>query len=857
MTTPAFNNAKLGNTVRTEHPAFYVNQSGIIFFDGSQQLTAFTGTANETDPVFSSSVAYNITINDTGNWTSAYSWGNHAVAGYATTGQLSSVSGYLQNQIDNITDIDTFTTGVVFNTVDKSLVLTRDGGSVTGDLSAVAISGDNISIFVNDQNYLISGTSYHPNISSATSSDNTGRTYIQDILLDSNGHVTGLTTASETVINTDTYVTGAVFNTGDGDLILTLNDNTSVTGNLDGRYLQSETDPVFTGSPAYSITGGDINNWNTVYSWVSENSGNVLFSGDNISLLINDAGYITSGDLIPLSGYLSGVINLNNYDIVGTGNIFISGDIIAQSGYFDVISFNIDDESILTKGQISWDDTQGTMDIGLTDNTTIHIGEHRYYRVRNETGSVLYKGQVVYASGVHANGIIEPALYVANGDIREIRFMGLILENISNNSNGYAIDFGHLEDMDLDGSASNYAVGDESWVAGDILYVHPTVAGKLTKVEPKHSISVAIVLDPGNGNGNGRMFVRPTSYGHLNDNHDVDVSGLLNNQFLVYDSVTDYWQPSSGLYYVDGDLGIGKPLPSYKLDVAGSGHFDQGIYQKGSSDNNYFAGSVGIGGTHSSHTYNNQFSVVGGSVFNEAGGDYDFRVESTGNPAMLYVDASSDAIGIGTSTPSGTVHIRQATSPSLRIHAYAGAGSIASKADRGHIIFPNYNQTVDHVKLISWGREANRFGGMLGFNISDTAGVSREVLTIDNEANDGTFGLRTYNIPIVTTSGNVIFNTTEDNYDFTVKGDGDPELLVVDASTDRVGIGTATPSYKLDVNGTFSANSINVNDQFTFPTTDGSANQILVTNGNGVLSWQNPTSSSSSSSSYAMIHVFG
>ena len=46
----------------------------------------------------------------------------------------------------------------------------------------------------------------HPSISAASSSDNSGRTYIQDITLDSNGHVTGLATSTETV--TDTTYTG-------------------------------------------------------------------------------------------------------------------------------------------------------------------------------------------------------------------------------------------------------------------------------------------------------------------------------------------------------------------------------------------------------------------------------------------------------------------------------------------------------------------------------------------------------------------------------------------------------------------------------------------------------------------------
>ena len=67
---------------------------------------------------------------------------------------------------------------------------------------------------VNDAGYLTA----HPTISAASSSDNSDRTYIQDILLDSNGHVTGIATAEETVTDTDT-----IYTAGTG---LTLNDTT-------------------------------------------------------------------------------------------------------------------------------------------------------------------------------------------------------------------------------------------------------------------------------------------------------------------------------------------------------------------------------------------------------------------------------------------------------------------------------------------------------------------------------------------------------------------------------------------------------------------------------------------------------
>lgn len=54
-----------------------------------------------------------------------------------------------------------------------------------------------------------SGTISHADTSSQASVSNSGRTYIQSITLDDMGHVTGITSATETVTNTDTKVTSA------------------------------------------------------------------------------------------------------------------------------------------------------------------------------------------------------------------------------------------------------------------------------------------------------------------------------------------------------------------------------------------------------------------------------------------------------------------------------------------------------------------------------------------------------------------------------------------------------------------------------------------------------------------------
>ena len=65
-----------------------------------------------------------------------------------------------------------------------------------------------------------------------------------------------------------------------------------------------------------------------------------------------------------------------------------------------------------------------------------------------------------------------------------------------------------------------------------------------------------------------------------------------------------------------------------------------------------------------------------------------------------------------------------------------------------------------------------------------------------------------------------VVNEQGNDIDFRVEGYTDSNLLLVDAGTDTVQIG-----------------KLNINGNFTFPTTDGSADQVLVTDGAGNVAW--------------------
>jgi len=68
----------------------------------------------------------------------------------------------------------------------------------------------------------------HADTSSQASSNNSGRTYIQDITLDTYGHVTGLSTATETVVNTDTNTTSLPIENSSGTTQFTATDSTGL-----------------------------------------------------------------------------------------------------------------------------------------------------------------------------------------------------------------------------------------------------------------------------------------------------------------------------------------------------------------------------------------------------------------------------------------------------------------------------------------------------------------------------------------------------------------------------------------------------------------------------------------------------
>lgn len=169
----------------------------------------------------------------------------------------------------------------------------------------------------------------------------------------------------------------------------------------------------------------------------------------------------------------------------------------------------------LVAGQLGWNVLEDCLDVKQADDTTLQVGLEHYFQIHNTTGTTLLNGEVVMFAGVDAESTINPipmvSRYTANGSATPLYIVGVMTNDVPNTNHGRATVFGKVRNLNTTGSS----VG-ETWVKGDLLWAHPTLAGKLTKVRPTApdvATSIAAVLQV--GTTDGILLVRPTIWPRL------------------------------------------------------------------------------------------------------------------------------------------------------------------------------------------------------------------------------------------------------------------------------------------------------------------------------------------------------
>ena len=150
--------------------------------------------------------------------------------------------------------------------------------------------------------------------------------------------------------------------------------------------------------------------------------------------------------------------------------------------------------------------------------------------VRNQTGSTLAAGAIVYINGATGN---RPTVTLAqaNNDANSAQTFGFVKTAIANNGFGYVIVRGELENVDT-----------SALTEGVQLYLSPTTPGAWTTTKPsapQHLVYVGIVVRA--HPTQGVILVAVQNGYELNELHDVAISSPTNGQVLKYDSSTGLW----------------------------------------------------------------------------------------------------------------------------------------------------------------------------------------------------------------------------------------------------------------------------------------------------------------------------
>jgi hypothetical protein len=150
--------------------------------------------------------------------------------------------------------------------------------------------------------------------------------------------------------------------------------------------------------------------------------------------------------------------------------------------------------------------------------------------VRNQSGSTIPAGSIVYISGATGNRPLI-TLAQANNDANSAQTMGFTKTSIANNGFGYVIVRGELENIDT-----------SALTEGVQLYLSPTTAGTWTTTKPsapQHLVYVGIVVRA--HPTLGVILVAVQNGYELNELHDVAITSPTNGQVLKYNSSTNLW----------------------------------------------------------------------------------------------------------------------------------------------------------------------------------------------------------------------------------------------------------------------------------------------------------------------------
>jgi hypothetical protein len=194
-------------------------------------------------------------------------------------------------------------------------------------------------------------------------------------------------------------------------------------------------------------------------------------------------------------------------------------------------------------GATQWNNTDGLSETLLKGgNVTLKNGVDLVANVVNNTGIQLTKTayQVVKISGAQGQRLAV-GLAQANNDNNSADTLGLAIETINNNAEGFIMTMGQILEINTTGSLQG-----ETWADGDVLYLSPSTAGKVTNIKPTGLTGHIVIIGYVEYShvNHGKIYVKIMNGWELDELHNVYINPTTqaNNDSLIYDSTSQLWK---------------------------------------------------------------------------------------------------------------------------------------------------------------------------------------------------------------------------------------------------------------------------------------------------------------------------
>jgi nitrogen fixation protein len=403
--------------------------------------------------------------------------------------------------------------------------------------------------------------------------------------------------------------------------------------------------------------------------------------------------FITAADIPPVTGFVPYTGATANVDL---------GEYELKAGQVTLDTSPTGTAAVATT---RWNDTIGSTETTLKGGSVVlKNGVDLVARVVNKVtpNTTLTKAayQAVRISGAQGQRLAV-AYAQANNDNNSADTIGIVCETIATNQEGFILTVGQLEEINTTGSLQG-----ETWADGDVLYLSPTTAGRLTNIKPTGATGHIVVMGYVEYAHaiHGKIYVKIMNGWELDELHNVFINSPVNNQGLFYDSADSLWKNetiASALGYTpQQELVSGTNIKTINgSSVLGSGD----LVVSGSS-------SLAIGTTPITS------GTIGRVLF-----------QGTGNvlqqSANLFWDNTNNRLGIGTATPTQALDI---------LGTNVVVSKIRSSTNTGATIFQGFNDLNNSCEYGIIGSTRAGTGALASGNAYLYGGVDLAVTSLTN-----------------------------------------------------------------------------------------------------------------------------